>query len=51
MDMISEQGVYKLDVVFMNGETAQRGRIVIDSGAADNVMPADELSEVPLQPK
>ena len=24
MDMISEQGVYKLDVVFMNGETAER---------------------------
>ena len=49
--MISEQGVYKLDAIFMNGETAERGRIVIDSGAADNVMPADELSEVPLQPK
>ena len=51
MDMISEQGVYKLDVVFMNGETAERGRIVIDPGAADNVMPCDELSEVPLQTK
>ena len=51
MDMIYEQGVYKLDVVFMNGDTAERGVIVIDSGAADNVMPAAGLSEVPLQPK
>ena len=51
MDMISEHGVYKLDVIFMNGEKAERGRIVIDSGAADNVMPSDELSEVPLQPR
>ena len=51
MDMIYEQGVYKLDVVFMNGDTAERGVIVIDSGAADNVMPAAGLSEVALQPK
>ena len=51
MDMIYEQGSYKLDVVFMNGDTAERRVIVIDSGAADNVMPAAGLSEVPLQPK
>ena len=51
MDMISEHGVYKLDVIFMNGEKAERGRIVIDSGAADNVMPCDGLSEVPIQPR
>ena len=51
MDLIFEHGVYKLDVVFMNGETAERGRIVIDSGAADNVMPNDKLSEVQLMPK
>ena len=51
MDLIFEHGVYKLDVVFMNGETAERGRIVIDSGAADNVMPNDKLSEVKLMPK
>ena len=51
MDMITEHGVYKLDVIFMNGEKAERGRIVIDSGAADNVMPCEGLSEVPLQPR
>ena len=51
MDLIFENGVYKLDVVFMNGENAERGRIVIDSGAADNVMPAAELTETPLLPK
>ena len=51
MDMISEHGVYKLDVIFMNGEKAERGRIVIDSGAADNVMPCNGLSEVPIQPR
>ena len=27
------------------------GRIVIDSGAADNVMPCEGLTEVPLQPR
>ena len=51
MDLISEKGVYKLDVVFMNGEKAERGKIVIDSGAADNVMPAHGLPEVPMQEK
>ena len=39
MNLISENGVYKLDVVFMNGDKAERGNIVIDSGAADNAMP------------
>ena len=51
MDMITEHGVYKLDVIFMNGAKAERGRIVIDSGAADNVMPCEGLTEVPLQPR
>ena len=35
----------------MNGDNAERGRIVIDPGAADNVMPADGLQEVPMQAK
>ena len=46
MEMIKENGVYKLDVIFMNGDKAERGRIVIDSGAADNVMPSEELLEL-----
>ena len=51
MNLVSENGVYKLDVVFMNGEKAERGKIVIDSGAADNVMPEHGLSEVLMQEK
>ena len=51
MDLISEGGVYTLDVIFLNGETAERGKILIDSGAADNVMPADGLKEVPMSAK
>ena len=51
MDLRSEHGVYKLDVVFLNGETAEKGTIIVDSGAADNVMPADGLQEVPMGSK
>ena len=51
MNLISEKGVYKLDVVFMNGDKAERGKIGIDSGAADNVMPEHGLSEVTMQEK
>ena len=32
-------------------DAAERGRIVIDSGAADNVMPSAELPETPMMPK
>ena len=51
MNMIIENGVYKLDVVFLYGEKAERGKIVIDSGAADHVMPVGALPEVEIQPK
>ena len=51
MEMHLEGGVFKIDVIFMNGETAERGKIVVDSGAADNVMPMAALSAVELQPK
>ena len=51
MEMKLENGVYKLDVIFMNGVNAERGKIVVDSGAADNVMPMTALSEVELQPR
>ena len=51
MEMRLEGGVYKIDVIFMNGENAERGKIVVDSGAADNVMPMAELSEIELQPR
>ena len=48
MDLRIENGVYVLDVIFLNGESAEKGKILIDSGAADNVMPANELKEVPM---
>ena len=51
MDLISESGASKLDVTFLNGETAERSKIIIDSGAADNVMPSDGLQEVPMGSK
>ena len=48
MDLRSESGVHKLDVIFLNGETAERGTIIIDSGAADNAMPSNGLQAVPM---
>ena len=51
MNMISENRVYKLDVISINGKNAERGKIAIDSKAADNVMPVQELTEVPMQSK
>ena len=35
----------------MNGDEAERGRIAVDSGAADNVMPSEELLELDMMPK
>ena len=51
MEMKLENGVYKVDVIFMNGERSERRKILIDSGAADNVMPMTALSEVEMQPR
>jgi hypothetical protein len=39
-------GVYVLDVVFFDGEKAVKGEVIIDSGAADNVMPRGMLAGV-----
>jgi hypothetical protein len=39
-------GVYVLDVVFFNGDEAERGEVIIDSGAADHVMPRGMLEHV-----
>ena len=43
--MRRKNGVYVLDVVFIRGDKAVKGEIVVDSGAADNVMPANVLEE------
>ena len=35
-----------LDVVFFDGERAVKGEVIVDSGAADNVMPRGMLNDV-----
>jgi hypothetical protein len=42
-------GVYVLDVVFFDGENAVKGEVIIDSGAADNVMPREMLTGVTMR--
>jgi hypothetical protein len=44
-------GVYVLDVVFFNGDEAIRGEVIIDSGAADHVMPRSMLESVVTREK
>jgi hypothetical protein len=39
-------GVYVLDVVFLDGDRAVQGEVIVDSGAADNVMPNGMLGGV-----
>jgi hypothetical protein len=44
-------GVYVLDVIFFNGDDAVKGEVIIDSGAADNVMPKGILTGVAMREK
>ena len=44
-------GVYVLDVVFFDGENAIKGEVIIDSGAADHVMPKGMLMGVATREK
>ena len=44
-------GVYVLDVIFFNGDEAVRGEVIIDSGAADHVMPRGMLGSVVTRAK
>ena len=44
-------GVYVLDVVFFDGENAIKGEVIIDSGAADHVMPKGMLTGVVTREK
>jgi hypothetical protein len=39
-------GVYVLDVVFLDGDRAVQGEVIVDSWAADNVMPNGMLGGV-----
>ena len=44
-------GVYVLDVVFFDGEHAVQGEVIIDSGAADHVMPKGMLTGIVTREK
>ena len=44
-------GVYVLDVVFFDGEKAVKGEVIVDSGAADNVMPRGVLTGITTREK
>ena len=51
MYMKKERGVYVLDVMFNVGGGQRKGQIVVDSGAAECVMPRDVLKELVTKPK
>ena len=44
-------GVYVLDVIFFDGESAAQGEVIVDSGAADNVMPKGMLTGIVMREK
>ena len=44
-------GVYVLDVIFFDGESAFQGEVIVDSGAADNVMPQGMLTGIVMREK
>ena len=44
-------GVYVLDVVFFDGDKAIKGEVIVDSGAADNVMPKGMLTGIDMREK
>jgi hypothetical protein len=44
-------GVYVLDVIFFDGDKAVKGEVIVDSGAADNVMPRGMLTGIDLREK
>jgi hypothetical protein len=49
--MRKERGMYVIDAFFENGEKMMKGNIFVDSGAAENVMPAEVLENVPTRAK
>ena len=46
--MQMRRGIYVMDVVFLDGETAVQGEVVVDSGAADNVMPNQVINNIEI---
>ena len=47
--MEMRKGIYVMDVVFFDGESAVQGEVVVDSGAADNLMPNRVLNNVEMR--
>ena len=43
--------MYVLDVIFLNGGEAAIGEVIVDSGAADNVMPHRILESIVTRAK
>ena len=50
-NMVEDNGIYVLEVMFIEGNVAHQGKIVVDSGAAENVMPSDVLKGTEMKPK
>jgi hypothetical protein len=51
MYLRKERGVYVLDVLVMVNGQRRKCQMVVDSGAAENVMPREMLTELDLKPK
>ena len=47
--MQMRKGIYVMDVVFLDGASAVQGEVVVDSGAADNVMPNRVLNNIEVR--
>ena len=47
--MKEKNGIFVLEVVFFNGEQAVLGEVIVDSGAADHVIPKDSLADIPIR--
>ena len=46
-----DNGIYVLEVMFMDGDLVFAGKIVVDSGAAENVMPSGVLNHTEMKGK
>ena len=49
--LLEENGLYMLDVMVVNGEVVTPAKIIVDSGAAENVMPNQMFRNVEMRDK
>ena len=47
--MMRRKGIFVLEMVFINGDKAAQGEVVVDSGTADNVMPNGILDNITIR--